>query len=247
MKTSLTKLTVGAAVAVIACAPQQSPNNRIARTNIPPGTGLSNTDTGTGAGAGMWMDSTGGAWMEGDGTIYMGGRGGRMMGLQAADIRSMTDANIVSHLAAGDSLEIALSQQGASSAQNPAVRDFANRMVQEHTAHLQQGRQLASQAGITPMPSPADTADAMMANRMMMRLASNQSGSSDNNNASYDRRLMRAEVMMHQHMLHELTMLQPQASGATRQLIDQTIPTVRQHLTLAQSVWRQVGGGMDDR
>jgi predicted outer membrane protein len=64
--------------------------------------------------------------------------------------------------------------------------------------------------------------------------------------ATSDRQFMRSEVMMHQHMLNELTMLQPQASGAARQLIDQTIPVVQQHLSLAQSVWRQVGGGMNN-
>jgi hypothetical protein len=79
-----------------------------------------------------------------------------------------------------------------------------------------------------------------MVNRVMNRL-SNRSGT-----PASDRQFMRAEVMMHQHMLHELTMLQPQASGAARQLIDQTIPVVQQHLALAQSVWRQVGGGMNN-
>jgi len=113
-------------------------------------------------------------------------------------------------------------------------------MVTEHTAHMQMGMQLAMQGGITPQPSPADTADAMMATRVMNRL-SNSSGS-DNSDAQ----IMRAEVMMHQHMLHELNMVRPQASGTARQLVDQTIPVVQQHLTDARSIWRQVGGGMNN-
>ena len=75
---------------------------------------------------------------------------------------------------------------------------------------------------------------------------SNSSSSGSNGGTmgnSSDRQLMMAEVAMHRHMLHELTMLQPQATGAARQLVDQTIPVVRQHLTDAQGVWRQVGGG----
>jgi putative membrane protein len=195
----------------------------------------------------MWMDTTG--------AMRMGGRRGRIMGLQASDIAGMNNQNIVAHLATGDSLEIALSQLGVGRAQNQSVRDFAQRMVTEHTAHMQLGRQLAAQNGITPLPAPGDTIDVRMASRMMERLtngmagmpgmsSSNSSGTSGNTmGGDGDGQLMAAEVAMHRHMLHELTMLQPQATGAARQLVDQTIPVVRQHLSDAQSLWRQVGGG----
>jgi hypothetical protein len=42
-------------------------------------------------------------------------------------------------------------------------------------------------------------------------------------------------------------MLQPPATDAARQLVDQTIPVVQQHLTDAMSIWRRVGGGTDTR
>ena len=188
--------------------------------------------------AGMWMDSVGGTWLDSTGALYRG-RGGMMMGLGSNEIARMSNANIVAHLSIGDSLEIALSQAGAARAQNQAVRDFAQRMVTEHSQHMQMGQQMAAQAGISPMPLPADTADAMMAKRMMNRLSNVAAG------ADYDRQLMRAEVMMHQHMLHELNMVRPQASGAAQQLVDQTIPVVQRHLTEAQTISKQVGGGMN--
>ncbi|MFL5614374.1 MAG: DUF4142 domain-containing protein [Gemmatimonadaceae bacterium] len=215
-----------------------------------------NTSGGTG---GLWNDGTNnGMWMDTTGSMRMGGRRGRMMGLQAADISRMNNQNIVAHLAAGDSLEVALSQVVASRAQNGSVRDFAQRMIREHTDHMQTGRQLATQNGITPVPAPFDTLDAMMASRMMNRLANGaNNGMSSNGSMSAsgannrmgdgDRELMTAEVAMHRHMLNELTLLQPQASGAARQLVDQTIPVVRQHLTDAESIWRQVGGGNSRR
>ena len=84
---------------------------------------------------------------------------------------SWTNANIFAHLAAGDSLEIQLSQQGASRTQNQVVRDFANRMIAGHSAHLQTGKQFALQAGITPSQAPDDTADAALAARVLNRLA----------------------------------------------------------------------------
>ena len=213
-------------------------------TSQPPVTTTTTTSSSgvlmAGVPEGMWLDSVGGTWMDNEGGFWRGGRNGVRIGLQPDEIRTWNDANIVAHLAAGDSLEVVLSQQGADHAQNSAVRDFARRMVSEHTAHLQMGRQMATQGNITPMPSPADTADAQMASRVIARLSN---GPTD---ASYDRQLMRAEVVMHQHMLHELTTVQPQATGVARQLVDQTIPVVRQHLADAQATWRQVGGGMND-
>jgi putative membrane protein len=232
-------LAIGAATAAMACSSQPA----VTTTNRPTTSTTSSGDVALNAGGsmqGMWMDSTGGTWMDSTGGYWMGGRNGRGIGFQASDVSTLTNANIVAHLAAGDSLEVALSQAGADRAQNQAVRDFARRMVTEHSAHMQMGKQMAAQGGITPAPSPADTADAMMASRMMNRLSNVSVG------ADYDRRLMQAEVMMHQHMLHELQMVQPQASGAARNLVDQTIPVVQQHLTDAQALWRQVGGGMNN-
>jgi putative membrane protein len=233
---------IGAATAAMACSTQPPATT----TSRPTTTTTSSGDvaligSNTGNMSGMWMDSVGGTWMDSSGGYWMGGRTGTAIGFQSSDVGALTNENIVAHLAAGDSLEVALSQAGADRAQNEAVRAFARRMVTEHSAHLQMGRQLATQGGITPAPSPADTADATMANRMMSRLSGASAG------ADYDRRLMQAEVMMHRHMLHELEMVQPQATGAARQLVDQTIPVVRQHLADAHVLWRQVGGGMDQR
>jgi putative membrane protein len=234
-------LAIGAVTAAMACTnqPAVTTTNRPSTTTTSSGDVALNNSSGSNM-SGMWMDSTGGTWMDNNGGYWMGGRNGTGIGFQANDVTALTNANIVAHLAAGDSLEVALSQTGASRAQSQAVRDFAQRMVTEHAAHMQMGRQMATQGGITPAPSPADTADAMMANRMMSRLSNVQAG------ADYDRRLMQAEVMMHQHMLHELQLVQPQATGAARQLVDQTIPVVQQHLTDAQALWRQVGGGMNN-
>ena len=221
-------VVAAAAVTALACATQPQPVVTTTTTTSSGGDVAS-------ASSGMWMDSTGGTWMDANGGFYRG-RGGAAIGLGAADVASMSNANIVAHLATGDSLEVALSQAGAARAQNQAVRDFAQRMVSEHSQHMQMGQQMAAQAGIAPSPLPADTTDVAMATNVMTRLSNVPAG------ANYDRQLMRAEVMMHQHMLHELTMVQPQASGAARQLVDQTIPVVQQHLTDARAIWQQVGG-----
>jgi putative membrane protein len=229
-------IAIGTAAVAMACATQQPVVTTTTRTTT---TTTSAGDVALSSADGYWADSVGGTWIDSTGALWRGGRSGLSLGLQPAEISALNNGNIVAHLATGDSLEVALSQLGVDRAQNTAVRDFAQRMVTEHSAHLQMTRQMASQGSIQPMPSPADTADAAMASRIVNRLSGTTAG------PEFDRRLMRAEVTMHQHMLHELTTVRPQASGAALELIDHTIPVVRQHLADAQSIWRQVGGGMN--
>jgi putative membrane protein len=157
-------------------------------------------------------------------------------GLQPADVRGMTDANIVAHIAAGDSLEVEVSRAGASHAHASNVKAFAERMVSVHSAHMQTVRDVAVRGSITPAAPVSDTL-AESASRQMM---SSLSGLSDT--AALDRQFMRDEVTMHQHMLQDLTLMRPQATGATQHLIDQTIPVVRQHLADAEAIFNGLGG-----
>jgi predicted outer membrane protein len=202
--------------------------------------------------SGLWSDGTsGGIWMDTTGAIRMGGRRGQLIGLEAANIRTMTEPNMIAHVTAGDSLEVALSELAMTRTQNTSVQDFLQRMITQHTTHMQMSRHLASAHGVTPATAPGDTVDAMMASRMMQRLtrespglaASNMNTGSPTAAANLDRQVMGAEVAMHRRMLRELQMMQPQATGAARQLVDQTIPVVRQHLADAEALWRQLGGG----
>lgn len=237
-------LTLAAALIAVAC----SSNPPVTTTTTSSTTVASTTVTSGGEvmldePSGMWIDSVGGTWMDTTGAIWRGGRTGTLIGigLQPADVNTMTNVHVVAHLSTGDSLEVALSQLGVDRAQNSAVRDFARRMVTEHSAHLQTVTQTASQAGITPMQSPRDTAEVTMAARTMTRLSNTPAG------PTFDRRFMRDEVIMHQHVLHDLTMARPQATGPALQIIDQTLPVVRQHLADARTVWHQVGGGTKAR
>lgn len=224
----------------------------MACSSYPPATTVSTTTatttTTTSAGevaldepSGMWIDTVGGAWIDTTGRMWSGRRV-IVIDLIPVDISTMTNANVVAHLATGDSVEVALSTFGLTRAQNSAVRDFAQRMVNEHSAHRAAAMQIAAQNNLSPLVLiPADTADAVMSARLMGRLANTPAG------PMFDRRFMRAEVMMHQHMLQQLNAIRPQATGATLQLVDQTIPVVRQHLADAEAVWRQVGGGTNAR
>jgi predicted outer membrane protein len=188
---------------------------------------------------GMWVDRVGGVWMDTAGAFWSGADRNIAFGLRPGDVALMNNANIVAHLTTGDSLEVALSQIGVDRARDAAVRDFARRMVTVHAQHIRTANRLASDSGVVPLLSPVDTAGAILARRMMNDLSNTTDG------ASFDRRFMRAEVVMHQHMLNELEMTRSQGSGVALQLVNQTIPVVRQHLADARMLWQQVGGNSD--
>lgn len=236
-------LTAGfAAVVAGACAGSQA-GSSTSTTGMPapsstatPGYSMPGTPTTAGGdvasrrSSGMWVDSAAGTWMDTTGALWTRSSNGSGMSMMPSDVAGMSDANIVAHLTMGDSLEVALSQTGATRAEHNEVRDFAQRMVKEHTAHMQS----AMTAAGSVIPSRADTADARMASSVITQLTNAHAG------ADYDKKFMRAEVMMHQHMLNDLITLRPNASGATQQLIDSTIPVVRKHLRDAQTILADV-------
>jgi putative membrane protein len=227
MNTRRDWLALGCAAALSACA-----------TTYGPATTTSGGEVALGpdSSAGYWIDYSGGTWMDSSGVMHIGARTGMATGLLPSDVTSMTTANIFAHLSSGDSLEIMLSRQGEQRARDAVVRTFARRMIDEHGAHLENAMRLASQNGVMPATAASDTTDTRLGARLLSRISGPSAGS------NFDRDFMMAEVMMHRHMLHELTMLRPQAGGPALELIDQTARVVRQHLTDAETLWRQMGG-----
>ena len=147
----------------------------------------------------------------------------------------MTNANILWHIMQGDSLEVAMSKAGADSAKNMQVKRFAQRMVTAHTQHLDEVKSTASTAKITPEEAAADTANAMMATRMMDRLSDTKAG------GPRDRLLMESEIDFYTQLLHNLESARGEATGPTKQLVERTVPVVRQHLTDARAILRKLG------
>lgn len=185
---------------------------------------------------GLWLDTIGGVWMDTTGVFWTGVDRNTAIGPRPGDIAMMSNANIVAHLMTRDSLEIVMSQAAADRARSTTVRDFARRMVTDHAQQLRTGSRLVSDSGMVPLLSYPDTAGSILAKRMMSDLADSPSGT------TFDRRFMRYEVVMHQHVLGELTMMRSRASGVALQLVDQTIPVVRQHLADARALWQEIGG-----
>lgn len=153
-----------------------------------------------------------------------------------AMLDAMTDPNILAHIAASDSSEVAISQPFVTTAQSDAVRAFAQALVTDHSKALEMARAAAQQASITPQASPADSMQLRMMPMMQSRIQAAPLG------AERDRVFVNVQVMHHQHALSELQTLRNVASNAAvRAQIDSEIPVVQSHLDKARELLQTVG------
>lgn len=137
----------------------------------------------------------------------------------SADPRFMRD---ISH---ANLAEIAAGRLAVQEAQSPAVKEFGQQMVDDHSALQSEGRSLAEAKGMEP-PTTPDL-------RHQAALAKLEAASGE----SFDRDYMEQMVQDHADTLQ---LLQEAASGAAdprvRQLAQEAIPHVRQHLEEARRI-----------
>lgn len=127
-------------------------------------------------------------------------------------------------------MELELSQMAVQKATNPAVKDFANMMVQHHTQAGQEMKQLLSAKG-TMIP---DTA-MLSRHRTRMDLLQNAQG------ADFDRAYMRIMVDAHEEDVDEYEDETTDARDADiRAFAKKMLPTLRTHYTRAKEVRKQV-------
>jgi putative membrane protein len=127
-------------------------------------------------------------------------------------------------------VEIRLGQAAQSKATNSAVKQFAQRMITDHTNLQNQLTATASTTGETFTPS-IDASDQWQVNRIE-RL----SGS------DFDRAYMSFMIQAHQNDVSEFqTQSQSARSNQVRTLASNSLPMLQQHLSLAVQVGNQVG------
>jgi putative membrane protein len=120
--------------------------------------------------------------------------------------------------------EVQLSQLAQEKAQDEQVRGFAERMVVEHTAANQQLMRLAEVAGMAP-PTEMD-----QEHQTLHQQLSQLSGE------EFDRQYMQGQVRDHQAAVELYSTEATQPSGPVDQLAGQALPTLRQHLEMAQQI-----------
>jgi len=140
------------------------------------------------------------------------------------------DMGFVREAASGNLMEIQLGQLAQNKASNPAVKQFAQRMVADHNNLENQLTSVASTGGQSFTPT--------MDSRHQNQINKLQGLSG----AEFDRNYMSLMIRAHQR---DVTNFQTQSQSANsaqvRTLATNSLPVLQQHLSLAQQVGAQVG------
>jgi putative membrane protein len=132
----------------------------------------------------------------------------------------LTDGQILQILAAVDNGEIEQAQVALTKTSNPPVRDFANMMIEQHTASKQHADQLASQTKI--IPSPSARANKLQTDGSHMLEKLNAADPSD-----FDKLYIEAQIDQHKDVLE---MLNDKLIPAAKE------PMLKQQLTTTQNM-----------
>jgi putative membrane protein len=134
--------------------------------------------------------------------------------------------------AQGNQAEVQLGKMAAEKASDQQVKDFANRMVQDHQKANDQLKQVAQQDKV-PVPTEPNAAEKAAANRL-----SKLSGT------SFDKAYMRHMVQDHTKDVAEFQKESQSAKDQNvKQFASQTLPTLQDHLKQAKQISAQVNGG----
>jgi putative membrane protein len=143
----------------------------------------------------------------------------------------MTDKKFVKTAMQGSMVEIKLGQLASQNGGSEEVKQFGQRMVEDHTKLSEQMKPIASQLGVTP---PDDEG------AMHKALAKKLQGKTG---AEFDKEYMQAMVKDHEKDLSEF---QKEASSGKSQAVkdaaSQGAPIIQEHLKMAQQISQKVSG-----
>jgi putative membrane protein len=146
----------------------------------------------------------------------------------ASDVNA--DMAFVRHAGSSNLMEIRLGQVAQSRGSNPAVKQFGQRMIDDHTRLQNQLTAVVSNTGVSFVPA-MDSRHQQLASQIE-RLSG----------AEFDRRYMQAMIQGHQEDVNQFqTQSQSARSTQIRNLASGSLPLLQQHLSLAVQVGNQVG------
>jgi putative membrane protein len=152
------------------------------------------------------------------------------VGLLAADLPAAHDQTFVNSAAQGGKAEVTLGQLASQKASNQKVKDFGQRMVTDHGKAGQELTGIAQKKSITP-PSSLTSEDQALYQKLQ-----GLSG------ADFDKTYMEAMVKDHKKDIDEF---QREADSGkdpdVKSFASQTLPTLREHLKMAQDAASAVG------
>lgn len=150
---------------------------------------------------------------------------------------AVTDPQIAAIVVAANQVDIDAGELARGRASDPRVKEFAERMVTDHTGVNQAASELVTKLGVTPEPNATSqklTADGEASRRAL----EGQSG------AAFDRAYVQGEVAYHQAVLDAIdqTLIPGARNAELKALLEQTRPAVAAHLEHARQLQGALGG-----
>jgi len=146
-----------------------------------------------------------------------------------SNMSKSADSTFAMKAAQGGMAEVKMGQLAEQKASSPEVKQFAQRMVTDHTKANSELKQAAAQDNIT-LPTSLDSKDQATYDKL-----SKLSGS------QFDREYMRDQVADHQKDISEFKKEASSGSNPNiKNFASQTLPTLQEHLTLAKQADQQV-------
>jgi len=150
---------------------------------------------------------------------------GLLLALPAFADVSSADKQFARMAASGGMAEVQAAQLAQQRASSPQVRQFASRMITDHTAANTDLQQIAEQENID-LPSQPDSKDMAAMKRL-----------SGMNGAQFDQMYAQQELRDHQQ---DVALFRKEAQSGRNQALKEyaqkTLPTLQQHLQMAQQL-----------
>jgi putative membrane protein len=151
---------------------------------------------------------------------------------------ALTDAQIAAIVLAANSADSAAGEQAREKAQNPKVKEFAQRMVTDHGGVNKQAVALAGKLSLAPEEN--NTSRQLAQGGQQTRQQLNELAPT-----AFDRAYIDHEVEYHETVLQAIdTQLIPSAQNAElKALLQQVRPAVAAHLQMAKDLQKELQGG----
>jgi len=151
------------------------------------------------------------------------------------EVMTYTEKNLVDHMIVGDSIELEMAQLAVMRTQNTAVRDFANMLINDHKAHLENLRKAAAEHDVGRQALPSDTSGA----QMIRELTNLKAMAAD---SGFDNAFVRGQIEHHKQEIIALKMFGGAAKDDdVKDDVKHVMPVLERHLARAREVAAHLG------
>ncbi|HEX2093585.1 MAG TPA: DUF4142 domain-containing protein, partial [Longimicrobiaceae bacterium] len=150
----------------------------------------------------------------------------------------VTDPQIAAIVVAANHVDIQAGELARTRASDPRVREFAERMVTDHTGVNKAAGDLVAKLGVTPEENPTSR-------QLTQGGEQNRASLRGKSGVEFDRAYIDHEVAYHQQVLDAIdqTLIPGAQKAELKALLQQTRPAVAAHLQHAREIQSSLGGG----